>query len=266
MISGMGARAKVLLCAGALAVTLPLAVAFSGGVAADGEPWAQDRIVGRQGITAAQVTISMETGDLSLGSGEVGLLSGSFRSNVAAGKPRVAYDLGAGPGTLRLDQETPDGIAAPWDRTEVNPTWDVRLHGDVALDLRVDAGDGASRLDLGDLAVATFALDANDGDVRLDLSGSTERDLTADVRSGDGSVLIALPEGVGVRIATGGDAAIPPGFVRSGDAFVNAVHGQSPVTITLSLESGDGAVEFVSADDPRFAPQTDSNTGEPQES
>lgn len=261
MKSGISIRAKALVCAGALAVTVPLAVAFSGGVAADGEPWAQNRIVGRQGVTTADVTIEMKTGDLALGAGEAGLLSGSFRSNVAAGKPRLAYDLSAGVGTLRLDQETPDGIAAPWDRTEASPTWDLRLHPDVALDLRVDAGDGSSRLDLGDLTVATFGLDAGDGDVLLDLTDSTERNLTAQIRTGDGSLVIALPDDIGVRIETSDEATIPAGFVRNGDAFVNALHGRSAVTVTVALESGDGEVEFVSEKDPRFAPRTESDTG-----
>ena len=107
-------------------------------------------------------------------------------------------------------------------------------------------GAGEGDLDFSSLALRTLDVQLGAGDVVMDFSGDYAEDVSAQVQAGVGSLTLKLPDDVGVRVSAeqSGIAAFEAdaGFTREGDAYVNEVYGQTPVTIEVSIQSGVGSI------------------------
>jgi hypothetical protein len=76
---------------------------------------------------------------------------------------------------------------------------------------------------------------------------STAPKIRVDIQGGVGSASIYLPKDVGVKVhASGGIGAISThGMTKEDDDYVNAAYGKTPVTITLEIQGGVGAIDLV---------------------
>ena len=246
----MNTKLKTLLGMGAIAVMLPLTVAFTGGVAAIGDLQFQNRIVGRQGVTTAAVSIELGTGTLALGAGDQGIMSGVFHYNVADWDPKVRYQINGSAGKLRVSQNGGEGLFAPWDWNDVENDWDLLLNPAVAIDLDVELGAGDSTLDVGDLNLSGLTVESGAGDATVDFAGNHAGALNASIETGSGSLVVILPRDTGVRVTVdhGAGEIDAPGLTRNGDIYTNADFGTAAETLDLKIEAGAGNIELRTAE------------------
>lgn len=111
-----------------------------------------------EGVTAAQVEITLGIGELTLNVGEPDLLfSGLFRTNVSAWKPEVTWK----DGVLKVAQPDIRGVPSAGAENE----WELYLAPRVPMDLKLRVGAAKGRLDLGGLALTDFSLETGASDM-----------------------------------------------------------------------------------------------------
>lgn len=124
--------------------------------------------------------------------------------------------------------------------------WDMRLNGQVPLQLRVDGGASKTELDLADLLVTDLRLDTGASATQVTLPAHAGR-TTVKVEAGAASVEIDVPGGVAARIRTsGGLAAIDVDTTRfpgSGGLFQSPDFDTAANRIEMKIETGIGAVK-----------------------
>lgn len=124
-----------------------------------------------EGVTAAQVEITLGIGELTLTAGEPDVLfSGLFRTNVSAWKPEVTWK----DGVLKVAQPDIRGIPGAGAENE----WNLALAPRVPMGLKLQVGAAKGRLDLGGLALTDFSLEtgASDMVVRWDAPNAVPMD------------------------------------------------------------------------------------------
>jgi len=121
--------------------------------------------------------------------------------------------------------------------------WRLQLNDKLPLDLDVRFGAGQADVKLDALKLTAFKVTSGVGALMLDLNGEWTQSARGHVQGGIGSVRIRLPQSVGVRVETTVIGKVQArNLMRDGDAYVNAVYGQSPVTLDLRVESGMGQI------------------------
>jgi hypothetical protein len=111
-----------------------------------------------EGITAAQVEITLGIGELTLRAGEPDLLfSGLFRTNIPAWKPEVTWK----DGVLKVAQPDIRGMPGAGAENE----WDLALAPRVPMSLKLRIGAAKGRLDLGGLALTDLSLETGASDM-----------------------------------------------------------------------------------------------------
>jgi len=134
-------------------------------------------------------------------------------------------DMGAGDFTLRFD--------------EPNPT---RME-------RLTINAGASRLavsGLGNAGPRNVKVQGGVGDLTLGFGGAWPTSTDVQINAGVGTLILRLPEDIGVRVALKGAATDieAPGFTRQGDAYVNAAFGQTETELRIEITLGVGEVKL----------------------
>lgn len=160
------------------------------------------------GATAARANISMAVGDLRLTGGASDLMEADFTYDEEL-EPLIDYRIDNGLGILSIKQESRSKF-----RTSRNE-WDIRLHGDLPVDLRVGLAAATGNLSLdgltlseldvrsaaGDAVVSAagdhprleqVAVDTASGDVRMNLSGKYATATSVAVRSAAGDIKLDL--------------------------------------------------------------------------
>lgn len=157
------------------------------------------------------------------------LAFGAGRAQIDLGGIRVrSLLLETGASETRLDVSSPNAVAM--ERAE----------------FEVGAADfAASRL--GNLNAAEIEVSAGVGKVRLDLGGEWQRNARVRVEMGLGSLELALPESVGVRLVretflTSFDAA---GLVRRGDDYYSANWESAERQVTVDVDAAFGSVRIL---------------------
>jgi hypothetical protein len=140
------------------------------------------------------------------------------------------------------------------------------------MDLEVELGAGAGRLDIGSLSLKGLRITAGAGevevlltgqpevedlevqvgagDVTVDLTGDWSGDLDAEIKGGVGRLTLRLPTDVGVRVdAEKGIGKVRArGMQRKGEAYVNDAYGRSDVTLRIDCAAGIGSIILESDD------------------
>jgi hypothetical protein len=228
-------------------------------------PLTEDKVVGLEGATSAQVGLTMGAGKVTVQGGADDLMDATFTYNVVAWKPIVDYVVTGNEGRLMVRQ--PSGTTNMWG-TGYRDDWNIRLNGTTPVDLTLKTGAGDTDMDLSDTMVRSLTVDsgassttikaspkamtnldvnAGVGEMILDLTGDWKNSATINVSGGVGSIKVTVPQNVGVTIGAkrGVGSVSASGFTRNGNTYRNAKYGSSAATLTISLSVGVGSVSIV---------------------
>ena len=111
---------------------------------------------------SANVSLRMGSGELRVSSGTQKMMEGTFAYNVADWKPVVDYRVSGTTGNLNIAQPNAGGSFG----NTVNK-WDVRLNGEVALDVTANLGAGEAHLELGELNLSRVEMNIGAGEVTI---------------------------------------------------------------------------------------------------
>ena len=169
------------------------------------------------------------------------------------GRPAATFEVrGDGHKTVTVRPQR----GRPWlPATLGTRRWDLALGPGVPLDLRVDAGSGASNLDLAGLRLTGLRLDVGSGASTVTLPGSTDA-YRADVQGGSGPTRIDATPGASLDLSLdmgsgSTDLVLPPGTgarvsLRSGSGPVRIeVPSAAPVRLEV-LDDGSGSLHVAS--------------------
>lgn len=194
----------------------------------------------RGDLKAARVELRMSSGELTVGGGTSKLVEGNFAYNVADWKPAVDYS--AATGDVKILQPSSAGSFG----NTVN-TWNLKLNGDVALDITANMGAGEATLELGTLNLNRIEMNIGAGEVKMDLRGAPKRGYTVNIRGGVGETVVYLPKDAGISAtATKGIGDISTeGLEQRDGVWVNPDRVGAPVTVRLDVKGGVGSIKLV---------------------
>lgn len=187
---------------------------------------------------SADVRLSMNAGELTVGGGSAKLMEGEFAFSPAELKPRVDYHASGSIGHLLIEE--PSHLALGRTRTH----WNVRLNDAKPIDLEVSVGAGEGRLQLGSLNLRRLNINMGAGELHLDLRGTPTNDYDVNLRGGVGEATIQLPRDVGVLAdVKGGLGDIRThGLEKRDGRYVNTIYGTAKTTVHLDIRGGVGSI------------------------
>lgn len=212
-----------------------------------GELRSDPRRVEAGAAVSLRAEIKMTQGVLRVKGGTAAAMEADFTYDDADWKaPEVDYAVNStGQGNLVVKQRATHRPAMRQGRSE----WDIRLNERLATDLKVRFGAGKAELRLSGMTLEHLHVESGVGELVVDLSGEWLRSTEIFLKAGIGDTVLRLPSGTGVRLrsSVGMGSMQAPGLTWDGDAYANALHGQSPVTLDVVVEGGVGkvAVELV---------------------
>jgi hypothetical protein len=191
---------------------------------------------------SAHVELRMGSGELRVTSGTQKMMEGTFAYNVADWKPVVDYRVSGTTGNLNIAQPNAGGSFGH----TVNK-WDVRLNGEVALEVTANLGAGEAHLELGHLNLSRVEMNIGAGKVTMDLRGEPKRDYDVQIRGGVGETVVYLPKDARISAkATKGIGEISTEGLQNRDgAWVNPDGIGAPVTVRLDVKGGVGAIRLM---------------------
>jgi hypothetical protein len=144
-----------------------------------------------------------------------------------------------------IDLWTEGVIVAPFfgDWSD-QPSWDLALHPEVAIDLIVDFGVGKAELDLQDLQIGEINVEQGLGQMILLLPSMDNMDINLD--GGIGEIRVVIPEDVGVRLRAGvgiGNVLVPSDYTRDGDFYLSPGYAAAENQIEMVIDLGIGSVQ-----------------------
>jgi len=190
---------------------------------------------------SARIELRMGSGELNVGAGDQKLAEARFRYNVAEWKPLVDHRGGAA-AELKVSQP---GSTGSFGNT-VND-WDVKLNGELPIELSANLGAGEANLDLGRMNLSRVDVNIGAGEVEMDLRGDPKRSYDVQIRGGVGETVVHLPRDVGIAAtATKGIGSINiEGLEQRDGVWVNPERIGAPVTIRLDVKGGVGEIRLV---------------------
>jgi hypothetical protein len=206
------------------------------------------------GAQSARVEVRLEAGELKLHGGAAAsdLLSGTFDYAADNGKPNFDYAVADGRGDLTVKPVDASDVHITWPWDMVDDTkWDVALNDTVPTDLKVDVNAGKLDLALGGSNVTNLEVDANAAKADVDLSGPWTHDLTANLKTDAGQLVVTVPTDVGVRLQTNVDAGDKDiGGLREveSDVYVNDAYATATVKLTINANVDAGQLKVRVAD------------------
>jgi hypothetical protein len=212
-----------------------------------GELKSEAKRVQAGGASSLRADIKMAEGVLQLMGGTPDVMDATFLYDDADWKqPAVEYEVdGAGQGNLAVKQRATHRPAMRQGRNE----WVIRLNQDLPAELDVKFGAGKADLRLSGLTLTRLRVESGVGELTLDLRGEWKRSMEAFVKAGIGDTVLRLPEDVGVRVqSTVGLGSIKPhGLAWDGQAYTNALYGQTAVALDITVEGGMGKITLEQA-------------------
>jgi hypothetical protein len=209
-----------------------------------GELRSQARRVEADGASSLRAEIRMMEGVLQLMGGTADVMAASFTYDDADWKPPlVEYAVGAaGLGDLLVKQRATHRPAMRQGRCE----WVIRLNQDLPTELEIQFGAGQAELRLAGLALERLRVESGVGELILDLSGEWKHSMQAIIKAGIGDTLLRLPQNAGVRVQStvGLGSVHPRGLSWDGQAYSNALYGQSAVALDITIEGGMGKINL----------------------
>jgi N-terminal domain of toast_rack, DUF2154 len=190
---------------------------------------------------AARVELRMGAGELKVSAGTPKLAEGKFTYNVAEWKPLVDHRAGA-TAELKISQPNSTGSFG----NTVND-WDVKLNGDLPIEVTANLGAGEAHLELGRMNLNRVDVNIGAGEVEMDLRGEPKRSYDVQVKGGVGETVVYLPKDVGISAtATKGIGAInTEGLEQRDGIWVNPDRVGAPVTVRLDVKGGIGEIRLV---------------------
>jgi hypothetical protein len=124
--------------------------------------------------------------------------------------------------------------------------WTLALNPNVELDLSADLGAGEVELALTDLNVDDVTVEF--GLAQIDVILPAKSNATLVIDGGIGTVVLRVPEGVGVRIDD--DAGLvgrtlPQGFTREGDRYTSPTYAVADTQVDVTIGLGIGSIRVV---------------------
>ncbi|MFW5943148.1 MAG: toast rack family protein [bacterium] len=229
-----------------------------------GDVQTKSETVALEDAPEVDVAIRMGAGQIQLGGGADGLMTGEFTYNVDAWEPEVAYEVRGDIGYLSIEQPAMDesNIGIPDD--SIRNEWDVRLAEDVPMSLAVQLGASDADLDLENVNVRRLTLQSGAGDnsvnlggtlstldvqmgageLRLNFNDDWQQNLEATVTAGVGQLTLLLPADTGVRVAVqqGLGSIDAVNLRQDGDVYVNEAYEQAETTLDIRVEGGLGQI------------------------
>ena len=194
--------------------------------------------------TRLRAEIKMTMGVLELSGGAEQALDASFIYDDADWKPPVVeYAVDdTGRGNLVVEQKTTGRPAMRQGQCE----WVISLNPDLPTELDVRFGAGKAALRLGGMDLEDLRVESGVGELLLDLSGEWKRSLAVFIKAGIGDTTLILPQDAGVRIRSSVSMGSiqPYGLTWDGEAYTNALYGQTRVDLDVSLQGGIGKIRL----------------------
>jgi hypothetical protein len=226
----------------AIAATVAAALLASGCQDATGETRHESSSIELDKADNARVEIRMGGGKLNVKGGTPKLLEANFDFNVPEWRPKVDYRSGPSGGVLTVAQSTNNHSFG----NTVN-TWDLKLNGQLPLDVITDMGAGEANLELGQMNLRSVSVNMGAGELKLDLRGVPKRDYNVKVNGGVGEAFVYLPKDAGISAtASGGIGGISTtGLEKRDGVWINADPAHSPVTVHVDVKGGVGQINLV---------------------
>jgi len=217
-------------------------------------------------VDEVRVDIKMGAGELIVDGGADDLLEAEFTYNVEDWEPEVSYDVNNGKGRLDIRQPNINEIAFDDD---MRYKWDLRFGDTVPIYMGIDIGAGDGEIHLGDVHVTHLDIKASAGkidvDLRgnhslsyaevdigagsltMDLRGDWEEDVDVIIEGGVGETSLHLPDDIGVQVEVtkGIGEVTASGLRKQGDMYVNALYGESDITLYVDVHAGIGRIVLI---------------------
>ena len=193
---------------------------------------------------AARVELRMGSGELNVSGRTPKLAEGKFSYSVAEWKPVVEYRADeSAMGQLKLSQPTSSGSSFG---NAVN-NWDIKLNGELPLDVIASLGAGEANLDLSEMNLSRVEMSIGAGKVDVDLRGQPTRSYDVQIHGGVGETVVHLPKDVGISArATKGLGHIDiQGLEQRDGVWVNPDRIGAPVTVRIDVKGGVGEIRLV---------------------
>ena len=188
-----------------------------------------------EGLTEAEIRIGFGGGELTIGKAHPAtLIAGTFEGGV--------IQKSSGPGRIALEPSQPGRVLLTWAPTH----WDVRVTGEIPVDLRLDTGANRSSVDLTALQIRRLELHtgASETTIRLPATGET----AVRIDCGFATVFAEVPEGVAARIrgkmGLGAIEVDEIRFPRGVDGWTSADFDTASNRVDISIEGGFGTVRI----------------------
>jgi hypothetical protein len=208
---------------------------------------------GRSGSAGQTISIPLESAQsarlkLDHAAGRLNIRAGASSTELLSGVfgAEVDYKSNMEAGQLQVRLRTSPHFWAWYPGESLD--WDIRLNGDVPLNLKIDSGASASTLDLTDLKVVDLDIDtgASSTEVTLPANAGNTR---VDIDSGAASLNIRIPAGVSARIKVkSGIASINVDSARfpriDGGLYQSADYANAANRADITIDTGVGSVEI----------------------
>jgi hypothetical protein len=208
---------------------------------------------GRSGSAGQTISIPLESAQsarlkLDHAAGRLNIRAGASSTELLSGVfgAEVDYKSNMEAGQLQVRLRTSPHFWAWYPGESLD--WDIRLNGDVPLNLKIDSGASASTLDLTDLKVVDLDIDtgASSTEVTLPANAGNTR---VDIDSGAASINIRIPNGVSARIKVkSGIASINVDSTRfpriDGGLYQSADYATAANRADITIDTGVGSVEI----------------------
>ncbi len=227
-------------------IKISLLVSLMGGIGACvavGESIEETQTVELGEAESVELDLDIGAGTLKVQGGARELMEGYFVYNVERWKPEIRYSVTGNRGILKVKQGECSAMAIGKTRNK----WDIRLSNDVPLDIKVDFGAGAGKLDLRGLILNSLDIDMGVGELKVDLSGEQKQSFNVSVDGGVGSATIYLPLDVGVRVEVdGGIGSVNArSMIKKKGVYINDAYGKTGVTIDVEVDAGIGSIDLI---------------------
>ena len=159
----------------------------------------------------------------------------------------MSFEIGAGGGELDftgLQLGTLDvDLGAGNFKVRFNEPNEVKMS-------RLTLNTGASKLEMigiGHASPEQMKVQGGVGEITLDFTGDWSNSADVQVTAGVGSLILRLPDNVGVRVETEGGLTNveSSGLRRTGDAYVNAAFGETETELRIQVTTGIGNVKLI---------------------
>ncbi|NBD36145.1 MAG: hypothetical protein GVY30_09120 [Chloroflexi bacterium] len=162
----------------------------------------------------------------------------------------LGVDMGAGDVQMALGGLSLTRLALTTGGADLSLSFDAH-NPETMSTLRITAGTGKCiASDLGNANFDRLNITGGAGSMDLDFGGTWQRSALADIKAGAGRITLRVPAGLGVRVtfaSTPINTTDITGFTEQDDnVYVNAAYGQSPLTLTINLKTGVGALTLIS--------------------